>query len=580
MASRGDRIGSPTGAHNDAVESGAQQKHLGTVEDRGSDVYQLPLIFADGKAATKADAKRASSHFGIPLHEHTAFLISCGVLHDEIDDRQDAFRGALEIDPLLAAWAVYAANKKNIRLKDMQVAARWLAASVHQMLPDPSSIVPSKPLSVAARNLWRSFTTQAISCARLARQHVAESAGHDVAPAATSDASPATVQGEDLSDAFWFGMLCSLKSQLDRQAKLNGQSPLHGFTFSWPKWMREFEREVTKAKTPVTRAVNKALVSTEKERNACVTQEEQDLWFRPYPEFRSLVPMLFAKLRRLEKIEANYSETLRNEKLAALQQLAYGASHEINNPLANISTRAQSLAYNEHDPERRKKLIAINQQAFRAYEMIADLMLFAKPPRLEIEDVSIADLLDQVRDELTDDALQKDIQLRVFCKRHSSGLTNGHSHVLSCQTDRAQLTSAIKAICQNGIEAMSAGGVLSMSACEDVTTNSVEITIEDSGSGLSESAQRHCFDPFFSGREAGRGLGFGLSKAWRIVEQHRGRIEVSSYPQQGSRFTVILPILFARVRESSENVAASPKETPLTVPPSSHEEFPDASIPR
>jgi|GEM_PF-454509 len=535
-------------------------------------MYQLPLIFADGKAATKADAKRASSHFGIPLHEHTAFLISCGVLHDDIDDRQDAFRGALEIDPLLAAWAVYAADKKNTRLADMQVAVRWLATSMHQVLPNPSSIVPAKPLSVAARNAWRSFTSQAIGCARLARQHVATSTGQ-----VASDG--VSVRGEDLSDAFWFGMLCSLKSQLDRQAKLNGHSPLHGFTFSWPKWMSEFEREVTKAKTPVTRAVNKALVSTEEERNASVTQEERDLWFRPYPEFRSLVPMLFAKLRRLEEIEANYSETLRIEKLAALQQLAYGASHEINNPLANISTRAQSLAYNEHDAERRKKLIAINQQAFRAYEMIADLMLFAKPPRLEIEEVAIADLLDQVREELTDDA-QKEIQLQVFCKRHASAHKNGLRHAFTCQADFAQLTAAIKAICQNGIEAMSDGGVLSVTACENVSTNSVEITIEDNGSGLSESAQRHCFDPFFSGREAGRGLGFGLSKAWRIVEQHRGRIEVSSYPQQGSRFTVILPIVFAGVCESNEGEAATPNETPLTMPPSSHEEFPDASVPR
>lgn len=531
--------------------------------ERGIVVYQLPLIFTDGKRIAKGRASSVAKRLGIPLHEHTAFLIACGVLHDEIDDRQDTLRGALEIDPLLASWAVYAADKQGVGLRDMQSAVRWMATSLHRALPDPNSLVPAKPLSVAARAAWRSFTTRAIGCARLARKYALAEAR----------------LGEDASDAFWLAMLCSMKSQLDRQANLNGHSPLHGFTLSWPAWVGAFEREVTKATTPLTRAVSKAIVTTEVERVECITDQEQELWFRPYPEFRSLVPMLFEKLRRLDEIEATYSETLRQEKLAAMQQLAYGASHEINNPLANISTRAQSLAYNEQDSERRKKLIAINQQAFRAYEMIADLMLFAKPPRLEIEEVVISDLLDQIRSELDENIDSKEsIRVQFFCKRTSTANKKGADRPLSCQADPVQLAAAIKAICVNGIEAMTSGGLLSVTASENVSADSLEITIEDSGIGLSESALRHCFDPFFSGREAGRGLGFGLTKAWRIVEQHRGRIEVSSYPQQGARFTVILPIVFAGGEPDADE--AAPNETMLTMPPSSHEEFPDASVSR
>ena len=71
----------------------------------------------------------------------------------------------------------------------------------------------------------------------------------------------------------------------------------------------------------------------------------------------------------------------------ALKELAYGASHEINNPLANIAARAQTLLEDEPDPERRRKLTAIHRQAMRAHEMIADLMLFARPPKLELADV-------------------------------------------------------------------------------------------------------------------------------------------------------------------------------------------------
>src|SRR5881398_3841488 len=81
-------------------------------------------------------------------------------------------------------------------------------------------------------------------------------------------------------------------------------------------------------------------------------------------------------------------------KLQALYNFAYGLSHEINNPLANIATRAQTLLADEKDPERRRKLATIVQQAFRAHEMIADLMLFARPPALRLEEIDLARLAD------------------------------------------------------------------------------------------------------------------------------------------------------------------------------------------
>ncbi|PQO47752.1 histidine kinase dimerization/phospho-acceptor domain-containing protein, partial [Blastopirellula marina] len=70
----------------------------------------------------------------------------------------------------------------------------------------------------------------------------------------------------------------------------------------------------------------------------------------------------------------------RDDKLASLKRLAYGASHEINNPLANIASRAQALLVDENDPDRRHELATIYAQAMRGHEMIADLMLFARPP--------------------------------------------------------------------------------------------------------------------------------------------------------------------------------------------------------
>ena len=66
--------------------------------------------------------------------------------------------------------------------------------------------------------------------------------------------------------------------------------------------------------------------------------------------------------------------------------------------------------------------------------------------------------------------------------------------------------------------------------------------IADNGPGMDQNVLRHLFDPFFSGREAGRGLGFGLSKAWRIVTAHGGRLLVDSRAGHGATFTVCLPV--------------------------------------
>jgi hypothetical protein len=73
--------------------------------------------------------------------------------------------------------------------------------------------------------------------------------------------------------------------------------------------------------------------------------------------------------------------------------------------------------------------------------------------------------------------------------------------------------------------------------------NIVEVSVRDDGPGISEHVRRHMFDPFFSGREAGRGLGFGMSKCWRIVTDHGGEVIVGNQ-QHGAEITIRLPFDF------------------------------------
>jgi signal transduction histidine kinase len=243
------------------------------------------------------------------------------------------------------------------------------------------------------------------------------------------------------------------------------------------------------------------------------------------------------QLRRLEQLAQRFDQTLEHAKLAALGELAYGASHEINNPLANISTRAQAMLVQESDPEKRRMLATINAQAFRAHEMIADMMLFARPPALVKERLDLIKLVDTVIAELKHDAELQGSQI----------VRQIGADALSIEADATQLATAIRAVCVNALEALIAEGhvviaVERVHAAQQDLPAWARITIRDTGPGIPPHVRPHIFDPFFSGREAGRGLGFGLSKCWRILTLHGGRVDVVSQERQGTTFTLDLPL--------------------------------------
>jgi signal transduction histidine kinase len=247
-------------------------------------------------------------------------------------------------------------------------------------------------------------------------------------------------------------------------------------------------------------------------------------------EFR--LPALVARLAAYERRLVDFNARLEHEKLEAVKELAYGASHEINNPLANIAVRAQTLLRDESDPERSRKLAAIHRQAMRAHEMIADLMLFARPPKLNFETCDLRQIARQVAGELGEIAADQDTEL-------SLDLTMASIEV---QADQTQLAVAIHALVTNALEATGEGGHVRVSVRKTEIGDELlaEISVRDDGPGVSEKIRERMFDPFFSGREAGRGLGFGLSKCWRIVTDHGGRVVVERPASGGAEIAILL----------------------------------------
>ncbi|MBU4398588.1 MAG: hypothetical protein KKE86_04550 [Planctomycetes bacterium] len=271
-------------------------------------------------------------------------------------------------------------------------------------------------------------------------------------------------------------------------------------------------------------------------------------------------PSITDQLARLKVLESDFQQALDAEKLEAMAEFAAGAGHEINNPLTVISGRAQLLLREETDPERRHALALISAQAMRVHEMIADMMLFARPPRPELQPVDVVELVDEMIVELSHRCERQETTIRRTAAKKGTGPIcrngpEGAEHKLDLspfsppvfvEADPVQIGVALRAICRNSLEALQSGGCIEIRIAHEGrqdSTGEVLIFIRDDGPGIKPEERRHLFDPFYSARQAGRGLGLGLSKAWRIIANHGGRIEVDSQPGRGATFTVKLPSL-------------------------------------
>ena len=221
---------------------------------------------------------------------------------------------------------------------------------------------------------------------------------------------------------------------------------------------------------------------------------------------------------------------LRDEKLASLKRLAYGASHEINNPLANIASRAQALLADETNPDRRHELATIYAQAMRGHEMIADLMLFARPPLPQLAACCLGDIAADTMRQMLPAVRQQHTVLKLEAPENE----------IKLHADAAQLTFALCAMIRNSLEALQKGGQIVIILAE--SAESAIMSVQDDGPGIPTDAVDVIFDPFHSGREAGRGLGFGLTKCWTIAQAHGGNAYIDCNAAPLAKVVLEIPL--------------------------------------
>lgn len=218
--------------------------------------------------------------------------------------------------------------------------------------------------------------------------------------------------------------------------------------------------------------------------------------------------------------------------LSTLAETAAGAAHELNTPLAVIAGRAQMLARTADDPDDRRTLETIRQSSHACSEIVDQLMAFAKPAPPEPASIALESWFERLGDRWAADARAGNISLTFRRPDANAGV----------YADPAQLETVIDALIANAAEALPpAGGWLVVNSRFRPSDDTVVITVEDNGCGMSGDVLERACDPFFSHRPAGRGRGLGLSIALRLVEANRGRLWLESQPDVGTTAFVELP---------------------------------------
>ncbi|MBD3673702.1 MAG: HAMP domain-containing histidine kinase [Planctomycetaceae bacterium] len=255
----------------------------------------------------------------------------------------------------------------------------------------------------------------------------------------------------------------------------------------------------------------------------------------PDEELLTTTALLITQLREVEQLQPNGMgvDWFHRRKQDALVEFAAGAGHEINNPVAAISGRVQLLLKSEEDPVRRESLATIGAQAMRISQMIGDTMQYAEPPPLHLTNCELGTAVKTVLSKLNSRLKDQGTQVK---------LTRPEEVTVSA--DQNQLETVIAELVTNSMNALGQGGVIKITITPPDTNLAgfARLEVADNGPGLSDADRRHLFDPFYSGRQAGRGLGFGLCKCWRILTAHGGTIDVNSVPWVQTALTTYWPV--------------------------------------
>lgn len=252
-----------------------------------------------------------------------------------------------------------------------------------------------------------------------------------------------------------------------------------------------------------------------------------------------------ARIRALEQLR-------HAERLATVGQLASGLAHELGTPLNVVQARARMIDRGESTGEHvLRDAQVIDEQTKRMTAIIRQLLDFARPRSPIRQPVVLQTLLGQSLALLEPLARRRDVKI----------VLDVPDDPIEVHVDGQQLEQVLANLVLNAVQARPKDGQVrvELSVTERLDPLRREpgtwarIAVEDHGEGMPQEVAAHVFEPFFTTKDVGHGTGLGLSVAWGIVTEHGGSIEVESEPQQGSRFSVYLPMTAAAAGPARSN---------------------------
>ena len=250
---------------------------------------------------------------------------------------------------------------------------------------------------------------------------------------------------------------------------------------------------------------------------------------------RRLEEAVAALQAKNEEVKGMTQQLWQAAKLATVGELAASIAHELNNPLATVSLRVESLlAQTAVDDPRRRALLIVEQEVERMGNLVGNLLQFSRRGQRQISSVNVAEELVKSLELIQDHLRNRRIQVvQAF-----------DSDVPVIQADRQQMRQVFLNLLTNASDAMPEGGTLTVRTNLDTLAGGKRVVIEfaDTGVGIPAEHVPKVMEPFFSTKEEGKGTGLGLAICRRAVQEHGGTVHISSEVGKGTTILIALPV--------------------------------------
>ncbi len=243
--------------------------------------------------------------------------------------------------------------------------------------------------------------------------------------------------------------------------------------------------------------------------------------------------------KKTRELDHAQDQILQAEKMASLGKLAAVVAHEINNPLASVVTYAKIVVrrlkkqddLTDECVENLEYLESIASEATRCGEIVSQLLAFARRRPGHFSQVDVNSLVDKALFLVHHKIELADITAQTTLSEEQPEIVG----------DPSQIQQALMALLINACQAMENGGQISMDTRP--IPEGVEIEVADNGPGMTPEVAQHAFEPFYTTKEQGSGVGLGLSVVYGIMQRHGGRVDLETAPDKGCRFTLFFPNL-------------------------------------